>query len=285
MGLFMGRSLRAGAGEKNPCVRIAQNYGMATSEQPARNRDHMGGLVKGLRLIEAFDSAHTRMTLTEAARRVDISAAAARRCLLTLCELGYVQTDGKLFWLSHGALKVAYAYAASTRLPRLLQPLLDGLSERSRESASLSVLHDNAAVMAARSTARRTMRVGLGVGSRLPLFCSAAGRALMAALPDGTWEGLVAATPMTPLTPHTVTDMAQLRRLIEACRENGYAACDEEIELGVRSIATPILNQAGETVAAVSISTRAERMALDEMVQQYLPVLRRGQAWARSRIG
>lgn len=250
----------------------------------ARNRDHMGGLVKGLRLIEAFDSEHARMTQSEAALRVGISPAAARRCLLTLCDIGYAQTDGKHFWLGHGALRVAHAYAASTRLPRLLQPALDALNERTRESASLSVLDGDAAVIAARSTARRTMRVGLGVGSRLPLYCSAAGRVLLAPLPREQGEKLVQATPMARLTPHTVVTLAGLRQVLQACRDQGYAACDEEIELGVRSIAIPLYNQTGAMVAAMSLSTRAERMTTSEMVRQFLPAMLRSQAWARTHV-
>ena len=126
---------------------------MPDSSPTPRNKDHMGGLAKGLRLLEAFDAAHARMTVTEAARRVDLSLASARRCLLTLCTLGYLQTDGKHYWLDHGALRVSYAYGASTLLPRLFQPVLSALSERSRESASLAVLHREAVLIAARSTA------------------------------------------------------------------------------------------------------------------------------------
>lgn len=257
---------------------------MPQSDTEPRDKDFIGGLAKGLRLVEAFDSAHTRMTVTEAARSVAISLASARRCLLTLCRLGYMQTDGKYYWLGHGALRIAYAYAASTRLPRLLQPALDALSERSRESASLAVLHDNAAVIAARSTARRTMRVGLGVGSRLPLYCSSAGRALLAALPREQAQTLMCSMPLVQLTPRTVTEVGKLHKLLQACRQQGYSACDEEIELGVRSIAVPILNQAGATIAAMTISTRAERMTLGEMVAEYLPALLKNQAWARSRV-
>lgn len=257
---------------------------MAETLGDGRNKDHVGGLAKGLRLVEAFDSAHTRMTVTEAARSVNISLASARRCLLTLCELGYMQTDGKRYWLGHGALRVAYAYASSTRLPRLLQPALDALSERSRESASLAVLHDNAAVIAARSTARRTMRVAIGVGSRLPLYCSSAGRTLLAALPPDRAERLMCSVPLLALTPRTVTDVGKLHQLLQACREHGYAVCDEEIELGVRSVAVPLLNAAGETIAAMAISTRAERMTLGDMVDEYVPALLRNQAWARTRV-
>jgi len=257
---------------------------MSTGTAMPRNKDHMGGLAKGLRLIEAFDSDHSRLTVTEAARIVAISEASARRCLLTLCELGYVQTDGKRYWLSHGALKVAHAYAASTRLPRLLQPVLDALCERTRESASLAVLHDNVAVIAARSTARRTLRIGLGVGSRLPLYCSSAGRALLADMPRAQAEALMCGVPLVKLTPRTVVDPSALPKLLQEVRQRGYAVCDEEIELGVRSIAVPLVDQAGATIAAMTISMRAERMTLGEMVAQFLPALLKHQAWTRERV-
>lgn len=258
--------------------------GAAADRAPARNRDQVAGLAKGLRLLETFDSAHTRLTLSEAARRVGVSPAAARRCLLTLCELGYAQTDGKLFWLGHGALRIAYAYAASTRLPRLLQPAMDALTERTRESSTLCVLDGGVVTIAARSTARRTMRIGLVAGSRLPLHCSSGGRALMAAMPDPQWRALLRDAPLKAYTRHTETTMAGLERLLEACRQTGYSACDEEIELGVRSISVPIYNQAGETMAALGVSTRAERMTLGEMVEQLLPTMLKHQAWARDRL-
>ncbi|MBL0420067.1 helix-turn-helix domain-containing protein [Ramlibacter sp. AW1] len=257
---------------------------MPAATQPPRNKDRIAGLAKGLRLLEAFDSAHTRMTITEAARRIDVSLAAARRCLLTLCELGYMQTDGKHFWLGHGALRISYAYAASTRLPRLVQPALDSLSERSRDSASLAVLHEGAVVIAARSTARRTFRVGLGVGSRLPLHCSAAGRVLLADLPGAQARKLLASTQREAFTPRTVTDLRGLMQGLQECRARGWAACDEEIELGVRSIAVPLGDASGQTVAALTISTRAERMTTGEMVAAYLPAMRRTQEWVRARL-
>lgn len=241
----------------------------------------MGGLAKGLRLLEAFDAAHARMTVTEAARQVDLSLASARRCLLTLCELGYLQTDGKRYWMDHGALRVGYAYASSTQLPRLFQPALDALSERSRESASLSVLHGRHVLIAARSTARRTMRVGLGVGSRLPLHCSAAGRALLLDRGDAQVRALFAGQPLERFTPRTRASLRELLREMAASRTRGYAICNEEIELGVRSIAVPVRDRDGDTVAALSISTRAERMTLAEMVEAYLPALLRSQEWAR----
>jgi IclR family pca regulon transcriptional regulator len=291
-GQSMRVSLPGARRRAKPFLRIAQNQGMpqrAPAAHPAfgedRNKDRMGGLAKGLRLLEAFDAAHARMTITEAARRTDLSLASARRCLLTLCELGYLRTDGKRFWLDHGALRISHAYASSTQLPRLFQPALDALSERSRESASLAVLHEDQVLLAARSTARRTMRLGLGVGSRLPLHCSAAGRALVLELPEPALRALLGTAPLARFTPRTITTLRELRRELDASRARGYTVCDEEIELGVRSIAVPILDRQGATIAALTISTRAERMTVAEMAQAYLPALLRNQAWARSQLG
>jgi len=249
-----------------------------------RDKDHMGGLAKGLQLLQAFDAAHARLTVTEAARQVGISPASARRCLLTLRGMGYVATDGKHYWLDHGALRIGYAYASSTQLPRLLQPALDALSERSRESASLAVLHGDAVLIAGRSTARKTLRVGLGVGSRLPLHCSAAGRSLMLHMPDAQIRELLGRGPFERFTTRTLTQSRDVLREIAASRQRGYTACDEEIEVGVRSIAVPVADQTGQPVAALTISSRAERMTLAEMVEAFLPVLQRNQQWARERL-
>jgi IclR family pca regulon transcriptional regulator len=244
----------------------------------------MGGLAKGLRLLEAFDSAHASMTVSEAARAVDLTPASARRCLLTLCTLGYLRTDGKRYWMDHGALRIGHAYAASTQLPRLFQPALDALSERSRESASLAVLHGDRVLIAARSTARRTMRVGLAVGSRLPLHCSAAGRALLWNRADADVRALLGSGPLERFTPRTVTSVRELLRELAASRERGFSVCDEEIEAGVRSIAVPIFDRGGAVVAAMTISTRAEQMTVREMATAYLPALLRNQGWARGRL-
>ncbi len=248
------------------------------------DKDLIAGLAKGLRLIEAFDDMHARLTSSEAARRVGISPAAARRCLLTLCHGGYAQTDGKRFWLNHGILRLSYAYSASTRLPRLLQPTLDALSERTRESASVAVLHGTEVMVAARSTARKSLTVGLGVGSRLPLHCSATGRVLLSSRPAAEFEILFNAMSLHSLTPHTLTDPIRLRKLLKACADNGYALSNEEIEIGVRSIAVPLYNMGGLVVGALSLSSRADRMTASEMAEQLLPAMLRSQAWVRSRL-
>ncbi len=245
----------------------------------------IGGLRKGLALLAVFNGANTVMTQTEAAQRTGTTPAAARRCLLTLCHLGYLKTDGKRYWMDHGVLHLAYSYVSSTRMPRLMQPELDALSERTRESASVAVLHRGEVLVAARSTAQRSLTVGLGVGSRLPLHCSATGRVLLAAMPPPECDALMETLAITRLTPQTVTSRQQLREIVRECRTTGHALSNEEIEIGVRSLAVPLLNASGNTVAALSISSRVNRLTAGEMVDKFLPILARTQVRVRSRLG
>ena len=259
---------------------------MPSSSSPllVQPKDQIGGLLKGLSLIQAFDESMPRMTSSQAAAKVGITPAAARRGLLTLCHGGYACTDGKYFWLDHGVLGRTYAYATSTRLPMLLQPTLDALSERTRESASLAVLHGLDVLVAARSTARKSLTVGLGVGSRLPLHCSATGRVLLGTRLGKDFESLFKAMSLQRYTSHTVTDPVRLRRLIHQCAEQGYAMNNEEMEIGVRSIAVPLYNVAGTAVGALSLSSRADRMTASEMKEQLLPVMIRSQSWVQRQL-
>ena len=242
----------------------------------------MGGLVKGIRLMEAFDGTHSRMTLTEAARKAEVTPASARRCLLTLCQLGYLGSDGKHFWVSHGTLRFAHAYAASTRLPGLIQPILDAMCERTKESATLAVLDVDAAVVAARSSSKKTMRVGLCVGSRMPLYCSATGRSLLVAMPDAAWREVVQRRPMVALTSRTETSLRGLAESLKLAVQNDYTICDQEVEIGVRAIAVPLRDRLGNTIAAVSVATRAERLTVSDLISQCLRTLRGAQEWSRT---
>jgi len=249
-----------------------------------KDKNHIAGLAKGLQILSAFNGAHTRLTQSQAARLVDITPAAARRSLLTLCEQGYADTDGKYFWPGHGVLRLTYSYAAATRLPRLLQPALDALSERTRESASIAVLHNQQVLVAARSTAQRSLTVGLGVGSELPLHCSATGRVLLAAQTNKVRESMLKKRNLEKLTPHTENNMSKLIKILTECAMNGYGISNEEIELGVRSLAVPLINSQQNVIAALSISSRADRMTSNEMVSKFLPILLKTQSWAKTRI-
>jgi IclR family transcriptional regulator, pca regulon regulatory protein len=253
---------------------MRKNSTAALPRDPAGgDRNFVASLQKGLEVLTCFGHDAARLTLSEVARLTGSSPASARRSLHTLLALGYLESDGKRFWMAPRALLVAHAYLSSRPTPQLAQPLLDALSERTRESASLGKLLDDHAIIIARSTARRSLSTGLGIGSRLPAYCSAIGRVLLASLPPDDAVRRVRAMRKAPLTARTVYRTDEVLALVRQCRDQGWAGNDGELELGVRSMAVPVVDRDGQTVGGLSISVRAERMTFGEFRQALLPTL------------
>ena len=226
-------------------------------------------------VLTCFGRRATRLTPSDVARLIETSPASARRSLLTLEELGYLESDGKRFQLASKTLLVAHAYLSSKPLPSLAQPLLDTLSERTKESASIAEWLGSDVIIVGRSTARRCLSTGLGVGSRLPGYCSSLGRSLLAGLPPVQARRRIRAMDRVALTDRTVVDADLLEAMVARCRQLGYSSSDGEIEAAVRSMSVPIRAAGGETIAAMSISVRADRMTLVEFEQAFLPLLKR----------
>jgi IclR family pca regulon transcriptional regulator len=239
----------------------------------SEDKEYVAGLEKGLSIIEAFGIRNGPLTLTEAAGITGHSRASARRSLLTLQRLGYVESDGRYFRLAPRVLRLGHAYLTSTSMSKLVQPILEGISERTRESSSLAVLDGTDAVFVARAATRRSLTSGLGLGSRLPAYSAATGRVLLAALPEEEADRLLRRAARHQLTPHTRTDLPELLALLQEVRRQGYAVSNEELELGVRSIAVPIRNAAGNTVASMSLVAATSRHSLESMVDTLLPEL------------
>ncbi len=234
----------------------------------------MAALEKGLAVIECFDAGHDRLTIADVARATDLSRAAARRCLLTLTSIGYAEFDGKFFRLTPRVLRLGYAWLSSTALPKLVQPFLERLSEETHESSSASLLDGHEIVYIARSAQRRIMSVGLSVGSRLPAFCTSMGRVLLAALdPEEARVRILAGRP-SPLTPHTVTEIEPLMAKLAEVRTQGHAIVDQELELGLVSLAMPLVNGRGQVAAAFNLSVQSQRVAGDEIETNLLPRMR-----------
>lgn len=237
-------------------------------------RDFVASLEKGLKVLLCFERKHSKLSLSEVARLTGYTPATARRLLMTLQELDYLHSDGKRFWVAPRTLLLARPYLMSRPAPQLAQPVLDKLADRTRQSASLGLLLDQEVLIIARSTGRRTLSTGLGIGSRLPAFCSAIGRAVLSTLPRADVVRYLEATPLDPYTPKTVRDVASAVEQVEHCRLHGWAECDEELELGVRSIAIPVSSFPDRTMAAVSLSVRAERMTMQAFRQAHLEAIR-----------
>lgn len=240
-----------------------------------RPPETMAGLAKGLAIVEMFDGKRTRLTAAEAARATGISRATARRCLLTLAELGYVarHEDGQYFTPRSRLLKLSRGYSRPVSFIEGAQPLLDEARDKLLEPVSLTVLDGAEAVFVARAVTARIVTTGVYVGGRLPVYCSATGRAMVCEMPGKELEALLARGEREKRTPKTVIDINALIGLIAAVREAGVAYSDEEIELGMRSMAVPVRDANGRVRAAVSVSTSSARVSLQEMKDRYQPVL------------
>ncbi|MFC0108532.1 IclR family transcriptional regulator domain-containing protein [Kibdelosporangium aridum] len=218
--------------------------------------DFVQSLERGLAVIRAFDGDHPEMTLSDVARVTGLTRAAARRFLLTLVDLGYMRTDGRLFTLRPKVLELGYSYLSSLGLPDVAQPHLEKLAGEVHESCSVSVLDGPDIVYVARVPTKRIMKVMIEIGTRFPAHATSMGRVMLAA--QDNLDDFLATTTLTALTDRTITDPAELKSELSRVRAQGWSMVDEELEHGLRSIAAPIRNK-GKVIAAINISTHVSR--------------------------
>ncbi len=250
-----------------------------------KNTDFIASLAKGLRVLEVFSASHPRCSVADVARETDLDRATARRCLLTLHSLGYADYDGKFFQLTPRVLRLGVGVLASMPLPKIVQSWLDQLSDRVGYSASVSILDETEIVYIARAAQQRVMSIGLMPGSRLPAHSTSMGRALLAALPGDRARALIERSDLTPRTVHSLTDPSQIMAVLEEVRTQGFAVVDQEIELGLRSIAVPIFNSRRQVVAALNIGAPAIHDKASDLSEQFLAELLRVQSGLEKVIG
>ena len=235
--------------------------------------DFVQSLARGLAVIRAFDAEHPRLVLSDVARRAGIPAAAARRFLRTLEQLGYVRADGRVFSLTPRILELGFSYLSALSLPETMQPHLERLSRAVDESVSAAVLDGDDIVYVARVPTRRIMTIGITIGTRFPAYATSMGRVLLAALPPHRLDAHLADAQLRALTERTIVEPSALRAEIAAVRDRGWALVDGELETGLRSIAAPVRNREGGVVAAVNVSTSASRDSIERLRERYLPLL------------
>jgi IclR family pca regulon transcriptional regulator len=245
----------------------------APSDVPARGTHFVQSLERGLAVIRAFDASSPELTLSEVARLTGLTRAAARRFLLTLVDLGYVRTDGRLFALSPRVLELGYAYLSALTLPEVAEPHLERLVAEVRESSSVSVLDGEDIVYVARVPTSRIMRVAINVGTRFPAYATSMGRVLLAGLADEELEAFLQRADLRRLTERTVTTPDALRRELRRARSQGWALVDQELEEGLRSVAAPIRDRSGQVIAAVNVSAHASRTSKEAMRRELVPPL------------
>lgn len=253
-----------------PAVTPASRIRMLTGDP-----SFMTSFARGLAVIQAFSGASAQPTIAALSGQTGLPRAAVHRCLYTLRRLGFVDSDdGRHFYLRPSILSLGHSYIYSMPLASAAQPILERVSGLLHESCSIAVLDGNEIVYVARSAVTRIMAVDLRVGSRLPAFCTSMGRILLAHLPPSEMSACLQRVPMTRYTERTVTSPEKLLRILRMVERNGYALVDQELEVGLRSIAVPVRNLEGKVVAALNAGTHAQRVSIQEIQTRFLPALR-----------
>jgi len=235
--------------------------------------DFIEGMAKGLAVLESFDTERQRLNATLAAQRAGLTRAAARRHLLTLAHLGYLETDGSWYWLAPKVLRFSGSYLASARLPRAVQPTLDRLAVRTGEAFSVVVLDGEQVVIVARSGPTRMLAYGLHLGARLPAHATSTGRVLLAARPKADFTAWLKGKELGRLTAHTVVEPRRLRQIMQQVRQQDWCIASEEHELGVHAAAVPLRNMQGHVVGALNVVTAAPRLQQPGFGRDLLPLL------------
>lgn len=237
-------------------------------------RDIVGSLAKGLAVMEILAANPSGLTLTEMAARADMTRAGARRFLLTLVDAGYAIQEERRFLLSPRLLGVARSWLQGSSLWTYAEPFLRDVASQFNESSSAAVLSGEDIVYVARIPGRHILSVALNIGTRLPAWCTSMGRVLLSDLPSADLRRFLAAAGIAAHTPKSITNRMELEAEIGRVARQGYAIIDEELELGLRSIAVPVRDRSRKVVAAINISTQSSRFTPDQMRAQILPSLR-----------
>ena len=239
--------------------------------------DYIEGLAKGLAVLEAFDTERQRLNATLAAQRTGITRAAARRHLLTLAELGYLDSDGSHYWLSARVLRLAGSYMATSRFPRTLQPTLNRLAAQTQAAFSAVVRDGDECVIVARSAGvaepARHLAYGLHLGARLPAHATSTGRVLLASLPKLEFASWLKGRELARITPQTEVNIARFKALITQVRHADHCLAREGHELGIHALAVPLRNMQGQTLAALNVVGTAEQLSDAAVQHKWLPLL------------
>jgi len=234
---------------------------------------YVQSFARGLQVIRSFSASAPQQTQSEVAARTGLTRAGARRILLTLQSLGYIDSDGRNFRLTPRILDLGFAYLSSMPIWDLAEPSMEALAERTHESCSAAVLDGHDIVYVLRIHTHKIMSTHLAPGARLPAFWTSLGRVLLAALPDAALHARLATRQRAQYTQHTLQDDDALLASIHQVRKQGWCLVNQELEEGLISIAAPLKNRAGHTIAALNISGQAMRTSAHTMREQLLPHL------------
>ncbi|GAB3714823.1 IclR family transcriptional regulator domain-containing protein [Nocardiopsis oceani] len=235
--------------------------------------DFIEALARGLDVIRAFQPHRPTMTLAEVAKEADLARPTARRVLITLRELGYVRSGNAGFTLTPRVLELGMAYVRSTGLWEIARPHLEGLSERTGESCSIAQLDGPDIVYVARVAVPKIVTLAVQIGTRFPALQTSLGKVLLSAMTPDEVERVLSEPTRSGLVPRWQPDPEERCAALREVGARGWALTDEDLALGIRSVAAPLRDGQGRVFAAVNVNTHAAETSLEHLTQHHLPLL------------
>jgi IclR family transcriptional regulator, pca regulon regulatory protein len=237
------------------------------------SNDFVEALARGLAIITAFGPTATALSVSDAAERTSLPRPTARRLLLTLEKLGYVRSSNGLYTLTTKVLELGTGYVAALGIWELARPHLEALVSRTGESSSMSQLDGSDIVYVARVPVRKIIALSVHIGTRFPAVATSMGHVLLADLPRGEVQRVLQTPSRSGIIPRITPSRRGLEQELAQVRERGWALSDERLSLGIRSIAAPVRDANGATVAAVNVTVHAAETSVAELKRRHLPLL------------
>lgn len=261
--------------DKNPYSRISE-INIIANDQFKGDPNFMTSLARGLEVLQTFRPEYGALTISQISEITRLHRAVVRRCLYTLAALGFVYSaDNRHYQLLPRVLTIGHAYLHSSSLARQAQMTLDHLSQHIGQSCSVATLDGDSILYIARASVSRIMKIDLGRGSRLPAYATSMGLVLLSELSEAELESYLERVALTAFTPYTVTDKDELRGLLKKVKAQGYAINDQQLEIGLRSMAVPMYQRKGRVMAAMNVGTHASQITMTELRNSFLPKLQR----------
>lgn len=239
--------------------------------------DFVTAFARGLVIFQILSNSKRALTISDISKFTDFPRATVRRALYTLIQLEYVQQEDRYYSLTSKILTLSHSFITSQPLPNAAQPILENITKEIDEASSMAVLTQSQIIYIARSSenTQRIMSNSLAIGSQLPAYCTSMGRVLLSALSVEKQKEILTQSKPKPYTENTIYTEEALIKELKKVHEQGFAIIDQELEIGLRSIAVPVFDKSGKVIAAINISTHALRTSVEEMIERFLPLLQR----------
>jgi len=244
-----------------------------SAEPRKHGKDFIESLARGLDVIQAFSADAPEMTLAEVAKKTGLSAASARRALLTLCDLGYVGVNGKRFVLRAKVLSLGAAYVSSMNLRDVADGFLQSVADHFHDAASLALREGDQVLYVSHVSSDRVIRFKARVGYLLPAYATSLGRVLLAHETDAEQDRFLGSVRFEAYTSQTTVDREELRSILRRVREEGFSLVQDQLEYGVVAVAVPVRDKSGSVVAAINCSSLTSRVEPAEMARTRVPLL------------